>query len=368
MVKKINILSPGRFHLLDLARELHNNGYDVAFYSHVPTKRAVRFGLPKECNHSMFYIMLPFLFLTKVSHGAHWASTLMMVVQDYITQFIMRNCDVCISMSGLFVMSPQRAKKNGAKVIIERGSKHILEQKRILEMIPSLKGKKPVHDSDVKAEMACYNLADYVSIATEHVKRSFLDHHYPVEKLFVNPYGVNLSMFYPKKMEKKYDVIMVGNWSYQKGCDLIFPAINDLKLQFLHVGAILDLFFEENEYCHHHSPVNQSELIDYYNSAKIFIIPSRQEGLAMVQAQAIACNLPMVGSVDSGAEDLKKMVKYPEYVTVIDNYSVDALKKAIIVALEKYETMGSVVYAGDAVKNLTWEAYGKRYADFLTTL
>lgn len=38
---KINILSPGRFHVLDLARELDKNGFDVKFYSFVPTKRAV---------------------------------------------------------------------------------------------------------------------------------------------------------------------------------------------------------------------------------------------------------------------------------------------------------------------------------------
>lgn len=45
---KINILSSGRFHVCDLARELARNGHDVKFYSFVPTKRAMKFGLPKE--------------------------------------------------------------------------------------------------------------------------------------------------------------------------------------------------------------------------------------------------------------------------------------------------------------------------------
>ena len=30
---RINILSPGRFHVCDLARELARNGHDVKFYS-----------------------------------------------------------------------------------------------------------------------------------------------------------------------------------------------------------------------------------------------------------------------------------------------------------------------------------------------
>ena len=37
---KVNIFSPGRFHVCDLARELDKNGFDVKFYSFVPAKRA----------------------------------------------------------------------------------------------------------------------------------------------------------------------------------------------------------------------------------------------------------------------------------------------------------------------------------------
>lgn len=60
MKTKINILSPGRFHVLDLARELDKNGFDVKFYSFVPTKRAMRFGLPKHCSASIFVLMIAF--------------------------------------------------------------------------------------------------------------------------------------------------------------------------------------------------------------------------------------------------------------------------------------------------------------------
>ena len=66
MKTKINILSPGRFHVLDLARELDKNGFDVKFYSFVPTKRAMRFGLPKHCSASIFVLMLPFLALCRI--------------------------------------------------------------------------------------------------------------------------------------------------------------------------------------------------------------------------------------------------------------------------------------------------------------
>lgn len=362
---KVNILSPGRFHVLDLARELDKNGFDVKFYSFVPTKRAVQFGLPKHCSASLFYVIAPFLILGKLFRGAQWTTQLRIWVQDRITALVMRKCDVLIAMSGDFVVSPMKAKRQGSKIIIERGSKHILEQKRILESIPSLKGTKPVPDANVKRELKCYEIADYISVASLHVKRSFLLHNYPEDKIFVNPYGVDLSMFYPRKQEKKYDVIMVGAWSYQKGADLVLDAIRDLKLKFLHVGALVDVPFEEDEYCHHHDPVNQKELVNYYNQAKVFILPSRQEGLAMVQAQSIACNLPLIGSINSGAEDLRNMVDDKQYVSLISDYTVSAIKSAIIVALKKYETLGDKKYAGKAIDNLTWESYGNRYSNFL---
>lgn len=52
----INIASfGGRTHMLDTARELARHGHTVRFYSYVPTKRAVRYGLPKECSFSYQY-------------------------------------------------------------------------------------------------------------------------------------------------------------------------------------------------------------------------------------------------------------------------------------------------------------------------
>ena len=362
---KVNVLSPGRFHVCDLSRELDKQGFDVKFYSFVPTKRAMSFGLPRRCSVSLVYVLAPFIALEKVIVKRHWAGRIRRWVQDVLTGLFMRRCDVCISMSGSFIYAPKRAKKRGAIVILERGSKHILEQRRVLESLPSMKGKKPVPDDNVRRELEGYAVADYIAIAAQHVKESFLKHDYPAEKLFVNPYGVNLSMFKPvKNAERKYDVIMVGGWSYRKGCDLIVEAIRRTGLEFLHVGGIVDCPFPQEEHFTHIDPVDEKRLIDYYSQAKVFLLPSREEGLALVQAQAIACNLPLIGSPDSGAPDLKTMVAKPEYVTIIKSFTVEAVVDAVHEALNNYKRLRGT-YAGDAISNLTWEAYGRRYAEFI---
>ncbi len=368
---KINIVSPGRFHVCDLARELARNGHDVKYYSFVPTKRAMKFGLPKECSASLFWPMAPFLALSKkIFPRSPWAAKMTTLFQDWLTSVVMRKCDVCIAMSGSFVRTPRKAKRQGATVIIERGSKHIMEQKRILDAIPSNKGKVKVPYWHIPREIEDYDLADYVAVASQHVVRSMLKYGYPEEKLFVNPYGVDLSMFHPaEEGEKEYDVIMVGNWSYQKGCDLIVEAIKKTNYKFLHVGSIADMPFPKDDSRFTHvDAVDQSKLVEYYAKAKVFVFPSRQDGFGMVLSQAVACNLPIVGSKDCGAPDLKDMVELPEYIKLVDEYTPEAVKKAIDESLKSYENLKGNVYAGDAISKLTWQAYGERYSAFLNQM
>lgn len=161
---------------------------------------------------------------------------------------------------------------------------------------------------------------------------------------------------------------MVGGWSYRKGCDLIVEAVRQTEYTLLHVGSIVDVPFPDEEHFTHHSVVDQKQLVEYYNQAQVFILPSREEGLAMVQAQAIACNLPLIGSCDSGAEDLKQMAENSEYITIIRQYTTGAVANAINKVLSDYKKPDYENYIGNMKEKLTWQAYGKRYAQFINSI
>lgn len=356
---KINIASPGRFHVLDLARELDKQGFDVRFYSFVPDKRAKAYGLRKTCSASLFFLMAPWLFLAKYFPSMR---CLVVKIQDLITGTLMRKCDLLIAMSGNYVYTLKQAKKMGAIVILERGSKHILEQKRILESNPALKGKKPVPDINVKRELLGYELADYISIASQHVLRSFQERNYPIKKLFVNPYGVDLSDFKPQNTEKQYDIITTGGWNYQKGSDLLAKAVEELGLKLLHVGAIGDVSFPNNEKFTHIDPVDQKQLVKYYNKARAFALASRQEGMAMVQMQAIACGLPIICSMHTGGRDIADITGMHNWIFEMEEYTIEALKHQINSAIAFTHTCNPSTLK---LENLSWEAYGKRYANFI---
>jgi hypothetical protein len=131
---RINIASSGRFHVCDLAKELKKNGHDVRFYSYVPTKRLIKFGLQKECSYSLFFLMLPILALIKLSKQAEWATKLEWFVLDHLVAWYMKPCDVFIAMSSIYLYSFKYAKdKYNCITILERGSNHTLDIKEIFE-------------------------------------------------------------------------------------------------------------------------------------------------------------------------------------------------------------------------------------------
>lgn len=365
---KINIASTHRFHLLDLARELDCLGYDVKFYSYVPKKRVATFGLRKECISSMFMLSLPFIFLTKtLFKNSYTLLKLKNIVIDIYISLFMRKCDVFIGLGTVYKKSFSKAKKSfNAVTIIEWGSKHISKQKEILEKLTNIKIQPNYF---IERSIKGYNLADYIAIASDHVKQSFIEEGIPESKLFQNPYGVDLKMFQPTKLENNfYDIIFVGGWSYRKGCDLLIEVCREKKYKLLHVGPIVDIPFPSDENFTHIDPVNQKELINYYRKAKIFVLPSREEGLAMVQPQALICGLPIVCSKDTGGRDLKQFLNFEnqKWIVEIKSFGKKELIEGINQALELASSqIGLRTYSQEVEDKLSWKAYGERYDKFL---
>ena len=147
---RVAIATAGRFHVLDLARELNALGYAVDFYSYVPKMRALRFGLPSACHRSLLPLALPALALERfapavplsIREGFLYKSLNLAVMTR------LRTCDLFIGMSGIYLEAARFAKRRfGAAIWLERGSRHILSQDEILAAIPSAAGPFVCHRS-----------------------------------------------------------------------------------------------------------------------------------------------------------------------------------------------------------------------------
>ena len=140
-------------------------------------------------------------------------------------------------------------------------------------------------------------------------------------------------------------------------------------MKLLHVGSIVDLGFPSDSNMTHIDPVDQNLLINYYKQAKIFVLPSREEGLAMVQAQALACGLPIVCSMHTGGRDLRNFLLEKQWIIEMQVYTNDELEKCIFEALTLSKTQNGLrCYSKDVIDQFSWSAYGIRYNNKLKLL
>ena len=105
MPLNIAIASAGRFHVLDLARELHALGHRVRFYSCVPRSRTRAFALPAACHVSLLPFALPAIVWQRVAPGflPRLRERLLYAALNYGTILRLRRCDVFIFMSGIYL-------------------------------------------------------------------------------------------------------------------------------------------------------------------------------------------------------------------------------------------------------------------------
>ncbi len=359
---RIAIATGGRFHVLDLARELDALGHEVRFYSYVPKKRAQQFGLPARCHVSLLPLVAPLVawekLLPKVMPEQREAALHVALNRAIIAR--LDQCDVFIGMSGLILEAALFAKsKFGARIYVERGSRHILSQARILEQIP---GAPTPTRFAIERELASYNLADRIAVASGHVLDSFLDEDASLApKLFKNPYGVDLEQFPLRKppFSGPPTILFVGGWTYQKGADVLSLALERLPgVRLIHVGPSGEVSFPTSERFLHYNAVPQWRLSEFYAQAHAFVLASRQEGLALVQLQALASGLPLVCTDHTGGVDLGLTPALAARIQVVANGDSEALARAISFALEN----DIAPLAESDRQLLSWRGYATRYA------
>jgi starch synthase len=368
---RIAVATAGRFHVLDLARELHALGHDVKFYSYVPRRRARRFGLPDECHVALFPFVLPILAWSRLAPRLMPRSRerLLYAALNGAAILRLRRCDVLLCMSGIYLEAARFAKwRFGAQIWLHRGSRHILSQDEILAAIPGAERPSPLA---IRRELAGYALADRIVIQAAHVEESFQRDPTAHRKLFRNPTGTSLSMFSPCREKPRlelFSILFIGNWSIRKGCDILAKAIARVAaVRLTHVGTIGDLKFPiGDDRFVHFGPVPQARLAAYYSKADLFVLASREEGLSQVLLQALASGLPLVCTDRTGGADLAHTTALAARITVVPHDDADALRSAIAKWRDRSRDGKSLPPLSQADREtLSWAAYARRYSDEL---
>jgi glycosyltransferase involved in cell wall biosynthesis len=339
-------------------------GVDVRFYSYVPRKRAEKWGLPRRCHVALLPFVFPLVamqrLLPRSFRGA--MERLMCWALDATTILRLRRCDVFICMSGIYLQAAHFAKwRYGAKIFLERGSRHILSQRTILAETPQAEQVTPFM---VRRELLGYTIADRIAVPSSHVLESFAPWPETARKLFLNPYGVDLSQFPLRRVDSiaERTVLFVGNWSYQKGADVLVKAMEMTSARLVHIGALVDVAFPDHPRLIHYDPVPQWELERFYRMAPVFVLASRQDGLAMVLLQALASGLLVVCTDRTGGADLARLPELARLIRIVPAGDPEALRVALTQALEQAKDNGAKPMITEAERqSLSWREYALRY-------
>jgi len=373
---KIALSVLGRFHVFNTAEQLSKHNALNQFFTTYPKYILNRFEI---C--SCMYFNYPALEVMNRIHSKFFKyifSNLYIrkIFDRKIANNISKENDFYVAWGGYADDSMKKAKKLGVTIVVERGSTHPLYAHSILE--------NEFKKNNLAYGLAYKNLldfdlntieqADYVFVPSSFVKRTFVKYGVPEHKILVNHYGVDLLEF--KQIEKEdniFRVIFCGNLSIQKGSHYLLQSIFELNLkyfEFWHIGGIsneMKPFIKKykSDKIIYKGVYPQNELYKLYSQGNVFCIPSLQEGMAMVQLQAMACGLPLISSTNTGGDDL--ITKDGEEGFVIPIRSANAIKCKIQYL---YDNQDICKEMGQKAKKrvsdgFTWDDYGDRYVENL---
>lgn len=369
---KVIISSISRTRAFSLAEQLQKRGYlhklIVGYFN--PKKNAKGYDIDrKKVARNIIPIIIGHL-PNRVSALRRWrfqAQYVSCELHDLWAKIQLEPSDIFVGWSSFSLHTLRRARALGAVTIVERGSTHILAQKEILEREYAQFGirKNVVDEKVVEKELQEYEEADYISIRSTFVRRTFLEKGIPEKKLIQIPYGVSLDHFKPiPKEDKVFRVMHIGG-TFRKGTHYLLQAISELNLRKAELMLIGDIeesvepFVQEYRGTLKVFPgVPHIELYRYYSRSSIYVLPSIEEGLAVVQVEAMACGLPVICSTNTGGEDIIRDGVDGFVVPVRD---VGALKEKILYLYEHEEERKEMGRnALERAKEVTWDRYGER--------
>jgi glycosyltransferase involved in cell wall biosynthesis len=379
---KVSIAVWARFHAFNLAQQLQKSNALASLITSYPAFKAKEFEIDPRFVKSILHLEILSRIWAKLPKSLVGDRNLQLFWLEWfdreVTKRLGTDFDILVGWSGACFWSMQAAKAQGAKTIIERGSSHMAYQTQILQEEYDRWGLKfsTTHPGVYEREIQSYAEADAISIPSLFVERTFIQAGIPASKLIHVPYGVSLNQFFPAKKEDNiFRVIHCGGINYRKGVQYLLKAFSQLKLKDAELWLVgtIDPEFQpqvdqyQSDQIIYKGQQPQSQLHWFYSQCSVFCLASIEEGLAMVQPQAMACGLPVIHTTNTGGEDIVREGIDGFCIPIRD---VEAIKEKILFFYEnadKNAEMGQNALT-QATTSLSWDDYGDRIIQSYTQL
>lgn len=177
-------------------------------------------------------------------------------------------------------------------------------------------GKYPSNPDKRELILEAYAGADYILCPSEFVRRSFAEKGFSPDRLIKVNFGFNISVQDQNLTQKPtkepvFRLLFVGQIHYRKGLRHAIEAFKRLKhprKEFWIVGPITKTpgitTNGQPDGVKFTGILKGEELSKAYNMASAFVLPTLEEGQALVLGEAMAAGLPIVTTTHSGGDDL----------------------------------------------------------------
>lgn len=379
-------IAVGRYHHFHLARQLEARGLLHEIWSGYPRfKLRDEGGLPPARIKTFPWLYVPSVAILGVPglrpthpirRALHWAAV------DGLDARVarrLRHPGVLVALSGGGLRSGRRMRALGGFYVCDRGSTHIRFQDEILtEEYRRWKCEFGRVDPRVVAkEEAEYATADAITVPSRFCAETFRARGVPASKIRVIPYGGRLDRFQPvaEPDPEHFTVLFVGGVNLRKGVPYLLQAFARLRhpRKRLRIVGALDedlrvlLPSLPSEGVEFLGPAPNQGLAAHYSQADVLVLPSIEEGLSLVLAEAMACGCPVVATLNSGAEDL---LTDGQGGFIIPARSIEAIVEALE-ALAQDRALAARA-RGDARRRIEalggYDRYGAQWAGLLADL
>ena len=392
---QISIVVGGQWHAFDLAREFYRQGNLHRLITTYPKSRTRKFNIPDAK-----VVSLPLsLFLHKSLEymgGEQLTNKFQYFNCQLFAQLAWRylQCsDIIQGWSSFCEPAIHWAKSAHIPFVVYRGSAHIQVQNHLLKAEYQKLGLSwpGTHPETIKQELREYQLADYICVPSSFVQASFISRGFPHNRLFCNLLGADLGKFYPLEEQPNlpnFRVIYAGSLTVRKGIHYLIKGFQQADIpgsQLYLVGGITPethfLLGKKDDRVHCTGQLPQAELANYYHKSSVFVMPSIEEGMATVQAQALACGLPLVCTTNTGGEDLLRLSgvaprkiengirEYPAgYVVPVGDSQAIATCLTLLAGNPEYYANKRAAALMLRENNLSWQNCAQRATDFYKSL
>jgi len=382
---KVTTSAPTRFHIFDQAYQLHRHGLLHNLITQYPKYKTRKWNIPDDKVTSFLTagiserILSTTLSRLKMDISPNYRRSRHKQFSERIAQSVPLDTDILIGLSSFMLEAIPTAKTNHIITIVDHGSLHEQSAKEVLQEECDQFGFRKFgnwcNDWLIEKENAEFSCADWIMVCSNLAKKTLIDNGIPAKKIFANPLGADLNVFYPGvKSDKKFRVIFCGGMTPLKGIHYLVQAFSELDLpdselwligdppQDPRLMDLLKKFLRKNIVFKGTFP--QPALRELYIEGSVFVLPSLCDGWGMVVIQAMACGLPVIVSEWTGAAEA---VIDGDSGFVITVRSVDALKEKLLFLYEHHSTcleMGKNAH-GTVQNGFSWTDYGDRLKNVL---